>query len=123
MYNSHVEPFVFRLWATLAAVPGLFVTADHYDTAITILKERFGDPQLLIFRHVEDLYILSPPSPNVTANLWQLNNTLHSHVRSLEMLSVQGSQYGFCLRPWCWGSCPWNVGWSGHAIVPESKVT
>ena len=63
------------------------------------MKERFGDPQVLIFRHVEELYNLSPPSPNVTVDLWQLYNTLHSHVRSLQMLGVQGSQYGILLTP------------------------
>ena len=42
--------------SALAAMQGLSVTADHYDTAVAILKERFGDPQLLIFRHVEELF-------------------------------------------------------------------
>ena len=75
------------------------MTADHYDTAITILKERFGDPQVLIFRHVDELYNLITPSPNATADLWQLYNTLHSRVRSLQTLGVQRNNMGFCLRP------------------------
>ena len=75
--------------SALAAVRGLSVTADHYDTAVAILKERLGDPQVLIFRHVEELYNLSPHSSNVTADLWQLYNLLHSHVRGLQALGVQ----------------------------------
>ena len=112
------------LGSALAVVQGLSVTAAHYDTAVTILKERFGDPQVLIFRHVEELYNLSHPSPNVTADLWQLYNTLHSHVRSLQMLGVQGSQYGILLTPMVLGKLPMEcrLAWANYSLGKEGDL-
>ena len=101
------------------AVRGISVTTDHYDTAIAILKERFGNLQVLIFRHVEELYNLSPPSPNVTADMWQLHNTLHSHVGSLQMIGVQGSQYGVLLTRMVLGKLPVKCRWSGRVTAWE----
>ena len=54
--HSKIVKFSFLIsllsGSALVAVQGLSVTADHYDTAVTILNELFGDPQVLIFRHL-----------------------------------------------------------------------
>ena len=71
VYNRHhskIDKFSYLIsllsCSALAAVQGLSVTADHYNTAIAIIKiERFVDLQVLISRHVEELCNLLPPSP------------------------------------------------------------
>ena len=39
---------------------GLTLTSDNYQNAIAMLKERFGDPQVIITAHMDALLALSP---------------------------------------------------------------
>ena len=41
--------------AAESAITGLPLTEDNYETAIDILRDRFGKPQLLISNHMEAL--------------------------------------------------------------------
>jgi putative aminopeptidase FrvX len=40
----------------LDAVTGLTLTSDNYKEAVAILKERFGNPQVLISAHMDSLF-------------------------------------------------------------------
>ena len=78
---------------------GLTITSEHYDTAIDILKTRFGRKEKIIYHHILELLNLQiGPKTNVAA-LWKLQDTLLIHVRSLEALDITGNQYGVILTP------------------------
>ena len=81
------------------AVNGLSLTATNYKTACEILRKRYGRPERLIFCHIQDLLNLSVPKQPKTSVLWEMYDTLQSHVRSLEVLGISGSQYGVVLTP------------------------
>ena len=81
------------------AVNGLSLTAANYKTACEILRKRYGRPERLIFCHIQDLLNLSVPKQPKTSVLWEMYDTLQSHVRSLEVLGISGSQYGVVLTP------------------------
>ena len=46
------------------SIKGLTLTDDHYDTAVGMLKERFGDTQQIICCHMKGLMKI----PNCTCN-------------------------------------------------------
>ena len=129
--HSRIDKFSYLIsllsCSALAAVQGLSVPADHYNTAIAIIKERFVDLQVLIFRHVEELCNLLPLPPPPQRMLQLIcGSCITRYIISLEIYKCfvfKGADMRFCLCPWCWGSCPWNVRWSGHVTVLESKVT
>ena len=63
------------------AIAGLILSSSNYGEAITVLKKRFGNKQLLINKHMEALLSL----PAVTSvyelrNLRQLYDKVGSHV-------------------------------------------
>ena len=78
------------------AISGLSITAANYDEAVTILKRRFGNKQLIINRHMETLLnvnsVKSGPSGN-TQPLRQLYDLIESQVRSLNSLGVSSNSY------------------------------
>ena len=80
------------------AISGLSLTAANYDEAVTILKRRFGNKQLIINRHMKTLLNISSvkSSLNIQA-LRQLHDLIESQVRSLKSLGVSSSSYGSLL--------------------------
>ena len=94
-----------------AAVQGLSVTAAHYKIACDILKERFGRKERIIFAHIQELLNMSVSvnTKNRIAALWKLQDDLKAHVRSLEALNVNGSQYGVILTPLILSRLPQDI--------------
>ena len=94
-----------------AAVQGLSVTAAHYKIACDILKERFGRKERIIFAHIQELLNMSVlvNTKNRIAALWKLQDDLKAHVRSLEALDVNGSQYGVILTPLILSRLPQDI--------------
>ena len=80
-------------------IEGLSQSGAHYSTACDMLKNRYGWPEQIIFTHVQDLLNLSIPAKCSVKQLWQLNDQLLAHVRSLESLGVSGTQYRVILTP------------------------
>ena len=80
-------------------IEGLSLSGAHYSTACVLLKNLYGRPEQIIFTHVQDLLNLSIPAKCSVKQLWQLNDELLAHVRSLESLGVSGTQYGVILTP------------------------
>ena len=81
------------------AIEGLSITNDHYKTAWSILKERYGRKKRIIFTHIQELLNISLPSKCSLSMLWLLNDTLQAHMRSLDSLGIKGDQYGVILTP------------------------
>ena len=77
------------------AIEGLPVTEENYDSAVEILKKRFGKPQQLISAHMEELLcVVDKPS-----QLRFLYDKISVNIRGLEALGVQSEQYGSLLIP------------------------
>ena len=86
--------------AAESAISGLPLTEDNYETAIDILRDRFGKPQLLISNHMEALLKLPiVSSVHETKNLRGLYDKIEINIRSLKALGVESESFGNLLVP------------------------
>ncbi|KRZ15249.1 hypothetical protein T11_16503 [Trichinella zimbabwensis] len=82
------------------AIRGLTLNAVNYETALTILNEKFGDPQLLIEEHLKSLQNLP-----VITNQWDSKrlekfvNDMEINIRGLETLKTPPVVYQAVLMP------------------------
>ena len=77
------------------AIAGLTITSANYDEAIATLKKRFGNPQLIVNRHMEALLgVKTVPSHLDIKGLRKLHDTVEAHVRGLHALGVPAESYG-----------------------------
>ena len=84
--------------SALEAISGLTLTGDNYDEAIEILQKRFGNKQLIINKHMEQLLnVDSVTSPYDVKGLRHLYDVIESNVRSLKSLGVKAESYGSLL--------------------------
>ena len=73
------------------AVSGIAMTDAGFTDTCSILKERLGDSNQLIFKHLQELLKLNPPkvlNSCDTECLWDFYNSVQSHVRSLSFLGI-----------------------------------
>jgi len=66
-------------------ITGLPLTNTNYQTSVTLLKDRYGQPQRIISAHVQALLDLPRPSNKLTA-LRLFYDTIETHVRCLQSL-------------------------------------
>ena len=80
------------------AISGLAITSNNYEEAISVLKRRFGNKQLIISKHMDALLTLEMVTSlhNLKA-LRTLCDSIESHVRSLASLGVSSASYGSLL--------------------------
>ncbi len=77
------------------AIAGLSITSANYEEAISTLKGRFGNTQLIINQHMEALLgVASVTSHNHTRSLRKLYNTVEAHIRGFRSLGVSTESYG-----------------------------
>ena len=77
---------------------GLSLTNEHYQIAIDILCERFGDTQLIIAFHMSELLkIKYVKSDKDVVGLRQLHDRMEVNVKSLLSLKVDSKSYGTLL--------------------------
>ena len=86
--------------AALSAITGLALTEPNYANAVDILKERFGNKQLIVSSHMEALLKLKP----VTAlsdikGMRAVLDKVEIQVRGLQALGIESDQYGALLIP------------------------
>ena len=82
------------------SIQGLALTNANYSVAVDLLKERFGQPQLIIAAHMDEL--LKLPSLSSNCRVREIRSTLdrlNIHVRGLDTLGVSAQQYGSLLTP------------------------
>ena len=97
------------------SIAGLTVTGPSYQTAVSLLKERFGRSDLIIFKHVQGLLNMGEAK-----DMKAFQDELLIHVRSLEALGISGDTYGVILTPLVLSKLPkeirleWARGGSGH---------
>lgn len=82
------------------AIAGLTLSSANYTEAVAILKERFGDQQLIISKHMEALLgIEAVTSDKNLRGLRHLHDEVESHMRSLEALGTKPESYGAMFAP------------------------
>ena len=81
--------------AAAACISGLALTRDNYAKAIELLRERFGNKQLLINAYMESLTKLPrAKSMNQVIELRNIYDQLESTVRNLKTLNIETQTYG-----------------------------
>ncbi|XP_044167490.1 uncharacterized protein LOC114973695 [Acropora millepora] len=83
-----------------SAIPGLPLTADNYNVAVDIPKDRFRKPQLLISNYMDAL--LKFPSVNSvheTKKLRELLAKIEINIRGLNVLGVESQSFGNLFVP------------------------
>ena len=84
----------------LESVSGLTLSSANYKEAIAILKERFGNPQILISAHMDALIkVEKVNSKSDVKRLRKLYNKIESCIRNLSALKLNVSTYGMLLIP------------------------
>ena len=101
---SDVNKFVYlkRLLNTKAqeCISGLSLTNENYTEAIDLLKERYGNKQLLINAYIENFENLQVVrSMSQVAKLRTLYDAVESTIRNLKTLKVDATTYGGFLSP------------------------
>ena len=79
----------------LKSIEVLSLTASNYNTAITLLQERYGRSEKIVFSHINKLLSLEFPTNVTVTELWGVYDKLKGHIRSLESLDIKGESMGF----------------------------
>ena len=82
----------------LRAVTGFPLTNSNYEQAVTLLRERFGQPNKIINAHMQALLDLPKPVYELSS-LQVFYDTMENHVRGLESLGRSHESYGDLLVP------------------------
>ena len=87
------------------SIEGFSIIEANYESAVKLLTKRFGRTDLIIQTHIQALLLdvsVVPYSSDLTkyiASLWNFNDTITAHIRSLEALGIQGDVVQFFLCP------------------------
>ena len=85
------------------------MTDANYDAAINILNQRFGKPQQIISAHMDELLKIPACNGDKPSQLRFVYDKVSVHVRGLEALGVDASQYGSLLIPVIMAKLPQDV--------------
>ena len=77
-----------------ATIAGLSLTSENYVEAISLLRSRYGNKQVLISAHIDKLLNLSYVSTNSDVKLRELHDAIEINVRGLKNLDITSSHYG-----------------------------
>ena len=91
--NSLLEGTAYK------TVQGLPLTESNYDSAVAMLKDRFGDPQQIICTHMEGLMKVANCVNERPSSLRVVFDKIMVHIQGLEALDVTSEQYGSFLIP------------------------
>ena len=96
---SDIEKFnylrTFLEGPALEAIAGLTLTAANYQEAVEVLKQRFGNKQRIIDKHMEVLLGVDAVSSDANLKaLRRLYDTVEAQVRGLKAMGVTAETYG-----------------------------
>ncbi|GFX09480.1 uncharacterized protein TNCV_4698661 [Trichonephila clavipes] len=84
----------------LACTNGFPISDDNYDRALDLLKDRFGNKNMLINAHLSNLLNVTPVrNPTDIVGLRNLYDRAETQIRSLECLGIKGESYSNFLTP------------------------
>lgn len=106
------------------AVRGLTLSAANYQDAISILKKRFGNRQLIVSKHMEILLNIDPvTSDQNLRGLRRLYNDVEANTRSLKALGVQPEAYGTMLASVLLGKLPTDLRLIVSRKISDAELT
>ena len=77
------------------SISGLQLINDNYARAIELLKDRYGNRQVIITSHADALIKLAKvTSPGNTKQLRQLYDEVESHIQAFQGLKISAGMYG-----------------------------
>ena len=83
-----------------STIAGFTLTAENYETAVKVLKERFGNDQVIVSRHMDALLSLEGVTKvDEIKKVRKLYDTIETHLRSLQNLGVSSESYGSLCIP------------------------
>ena len=83
-----------------SVIAGMSVTDAHYETAINLLKKRFGKTEVIQRAHINHLMNLAPVyNERNTSRLRTLHDQIEAHFRGLEAQGVDMSTYSSIVVP------------------------
>lgn len=86
--------------AAVKAIAGLTLSDTNYDTAVTLLKDRFREKDLVVNAHMSKLLNLTPVKKSYDiAALRQLYDECEIQISSLESAGIHCDTYGSLLCP------------------------
>ena len=81
-------------------IEGLPLTNENYEEALTLLRGRFGNPQLIIASHMHNLLKIDKVTVGKSSKgLRNLYDQIEGHVRALNTAGVTAEHYGALLIP------------------------
>ena len=103
-------------------ISGLALTAANYAEAITLLKERFGNKERIIAKHMEALLSLNTVTrQSDTKALRALYDKVETNVRELRALGVDDQAYNLLLPSVVMKCLPCELRLSVSRKLPESE--
>ena len=85
--------------SALEAINGLTLTSDNYVQAKELLKRRFGNSQLIISSHMNNLISLNKIINTNVKELRILYDKIEGNVRALNSLGINSNDFGPLLIP------------------------
>ena len=85
--------------AAALTIQGLSLTEAHYESAIELLKKRFGNTKQIIATHMEEIFRLPACIGDRAQPLRRLYDKMMVHIRGLKSLGIETTQYGSVLIP------------------------
>ena len=77
----------------------LTLNESNYDSAVRLLKDRFGRPQQIISAHMEELLKISPCVGDKPSSLWYIDDKINVNIRGLSAMGIMSAQYGSLIDP------------------------
>ena len=81
------------------AISGLSLSNENYKEALDLLKNSYGNPQLILSAHMSTLVKLAKAESDNLHGLWRFYNNVESNVRSLRNLGIDNRSYESLLFP------------------------
>ena len=97
------------------AIAGLTLSDANYDEAIKILKDRFGNREMIISKHMEELVNLGSLVVRV------LYDKIECHTREFRSLGVSEEAYNYLLLPLIMKKLPKKLALSISRRIPEDE--
>ena len=91
------------------SIQGLSLTSANYHEAISILKERYGNKQMIISAHMGEILKIPACVNDKASSLRTLFDKINVHTRGLASLGVSASEYGSLLIPIIMSKVPSEV--------------
>ena len=95
--------------SSVKPILGIRIRDENFEVAWTKLKEKFGDPQVAIFAHFEELFKLPSARDNPSVKLEDIYDECEKHIRCLVALGVEEDKFGIVFTPLILSKLPRNI--------------